>query len=111
MGVSNPSTLARSRVNLHMKEYIKVVSQRSDGCLALGGGHTCPLLSDVTGGLAGIMSPQSAKLVVQKEGGEVRNRYPISRRDETIGNKYITTAEVALKSSSIQQFQEFADVI
>ena len=52
IGVWNPSTLARSWVNLQMKPYTKSDSQRSDGCVAVDGGHMCPFLSTVGSGAA-----------------------------------------------------------
>ena len=45
IGVSNPSTFPRSFVNLQMNAYTKRDSHRSEGCVALDGGHTCPFLS------------------------------------------------------------------
>lgn len=61
MGVSKPSTLPRSRVNLHKNENMKVVSQRSDGCFAFEGGHICPFLSDAAVEVAGMRENATAR--------------------------------------------------
>lgn len=66
MGVSNPGTLPFRFVNLRMNEYTNKQSHRSDGCVAVDGGQTCPLRSGLTPGAA--MARERVKEKVRKEG-------------------------------------------
>lgn len=55
-----------------MNEYMNEVSQRSDGCLALDGGHMCPFLSDGAAEVIGMRNRATKRDGSGGEGGWTR---------------------------------------